>query len=101
MYSKQQFTPGKSSNSSRVINYVAQLNASYLNSPNSKREQLNCSCITEKYNKNVLNSLNNSNISNKQRISQIINSSKRGNVTFVKNESLANNIFPSPPLNKF
>jgi hypothetical protein len=88
MFSKRQFTPGKKSNSSRVINYVAQQNA--LN-PNS--QQLNCVCISDVNNKSVVGSDSSSTrISNKRRISQIINFSKGGNTQY-------GNFYLGQPLN--
>ena len=42
------FTPGNNSNASRMINYVAQLNALYPNSNNVK-----CICIPDKVDKNL------------------------------------------------
>ena len=78
MYSKRQFTPGNKSNSSRVINYVAEFNA---RNPNSQR--INCQCIPNKYNKMVLGSDSPSvNVTYNTRISQIINSAKGGSVQF-------------------
>ncbi len=46
--STRKFTPGNNSNSSRVINYIAQLNALYPN-----RKNINCSCTPDNYNKQV------------------------------------------------
>jgi len=78
MHSQRQFTPGTNSNSSRVINYVAAYNALF---PNS--EQLDCLCISSKYNKLVVGSDSPSTrISNNRRISQIINYSKGGKTQY-------------------
>ena len=52
------FTPGKNSESRKIINYLS------LSRDNSKI----CQCITEEYKKNTSNSIVN-NISNSQRIS--------------------------------
>jgi hypothetical protein len=77
MFSSRQFTPGRKSNSSKIINYVAEYNAKY---PGS---QINCHCITETYNKNVLGSDSPStNVTYNSRISQIINSTKGGSVNY-------------------
>ena len=48
MYSQTQFTPGNSSNSRRMINYVAEYNARF---PNSMK--IKCECVNEKYDKNI------------------------------------------------
>ncbi len=88
MHSQRQFTPGKKSNSAKIINYVAALNALY---PDS--EQLNCACIPDQYNKNVAGSDSPSTkISTNQRISQIINFSKGGKSQF-------GNFYLGQPLN--
>jgi hypothetical protein len=44
----RKFTPGNNSNSSRMIHYVAELNALYPN-----RNNINCSCIPDRYNKTI------------------------------------------------
>jgi len=46
--SSRNFTPGNNSNSSRMIHYIAQLNALYPNTNNIK-----CLCIPDKYDKNI------------------------------------------------
>jgi hypothetical protein len=71
MYSYKQFTPGKKSNARKIINYLS------LTRDNSKI----CQCITEEYKKNTSNTIV-SNISNSQRISQVINSSIGGSTQF-------------------
>jgi hypothetical protein len=88
MYSQRQFTPGKKSNSAKIINYIAAYNALY---PNS--EQLNCACIPDQYNKNVLGSDSPSTrISNNQRVSQIVNFSRGGKTQY-------GNFYLGQPLN--
>lgn len=78
MYSYKHFTPGKNSNSKRMINYVAEYNAYY---PNS--DQLNCVCVPDKYDKSTVGSDSPSvKISNNMRISQIIQSKKGGSTQF-------------------
>jgi hypothetical protein len=87
MHSQRQFTPGKKSSSSRVINYVANYNALF---PNKK---ISCLCIPDKHNKFVIGSDSPSNkVSNKIRISQIVNSSKGGKTQF-------GNFYLGQPLN--
>jgi hypothetical protein len=44
----RKFTPGNNSNSSRMIHYVAQLNALFPNKNN-----INCSCIPDNYDKRI------------------------------------------------
>ena len=78
MFSQRQFTPGKNSNSSKLIHYVAEYNAAFPNSP-----QLNCVCIPDKYDKNTIGSDSPSiKLSNNRRISQIITSSKGGRTQY-------------------
>ena len=88
MKSQRQFTPGKKSNSAKIINYVAQYNALY---PNS--QQLNCVCIEDSYNKTVLGSDSPSTkISNNMRIAEIINSYRGGKTQY-------GNFYLGQPLN--
>ena len=88
MKSQRNFTPGNSSNASRMINYVAAYNALF---PNS--QQIDCYCIPNKYNKNVVaQDSPSTRISNNVRISQIINYSKGG-------KSQYGNFYLGQPLN--
>jgi hypothetical protein len=90
MYSQQSFTPGKKSNSSRMINYVAAYNALF---PNS--QQLTCSECTpdKKYNKFVVGSESPSTrVSNNIRTSQIIRFSRGGKTQY-------GNFYLGQPLN--
>ena len=88
MHSQRQFTPGKKSNSAKMINYIAAYNALF---PNS--DQLNCVCIPDKYDKNLLGSDSASTrISTNQRISQIVNFSRGG-------KSQYGNFYLGQPLN--
>jgi hypothetical protein len=88
MHSQRQFTPGKKSNSSRIINYIALHNNLF---PNT--EQLNCSCIPDNYNKFTTGSDSPSTrVSNSTRISQIINYSKGGKTQY-------GNFYLGQPLN--
>lgn len=84
----KRFTPGNSSNSSRMIHYIAQLNAL---SPNT--EQLNCTCTPEKYDKRIPGSDSVSyRITNKMRISQVIQTSLGGSTQY-------GNFYLGQPLN--
>ena len=89
MHSQRQFTPGKKSNSSRMINYVAAYNALF---PNS--QQLTCSeCIADKYDKFTIGSDSPSiRVSNNVRVAQIIKYSKGGNTQY-------GNFYLGQPLN--
>jgi hypothetical protein len=80
MQSRRHFTPGSTSNTSRVINYIAAYNALF---PNA--QQLTCSsgCFPNKNNKFVVGSDSPSTrVSNNVRISQIINYSKGGKTQY-------------------
>lgn len=88
MHSQRQFTPGKKSNSAKMINYVAALNALF---PGS--EQLNCACIPDKYSKTVLGSDSPSTrISNNMRVAQLVNIYKGGKTQY-------GNFYLGQPLN--
>jgi hypothetical protein len=89
MHSQRQFTPGKKSNSSRMINYVAAYNALF---PNA--EQLTCQfCIPDNYDKFVVGSDSPSTrVSNNVRVAQIINSSRGGKTQY-------GNFYLGQPLN--
>ena len=73
MYSYKHFTPGRKSSSSKLINYNALIDAYSKN--------VVCNCYQEEYKKNTSNSVVN-NISNSQRIAQVINSSVGGSTQF-------------------
>ena len=78
MYSQTQFTPGNSSNSRRMINYVAEYNARF---PNSIK--LKCECVNEKYDKDIIGSDSASTrVSYNTRISQIIRTSLGGKTQY-------------------
>lgn len=79
MYSQQSFTPGKKSDSSRMINYVAAYNAKF---PNS--QQLTCAgCLPDKYDKFTVGSDSPSTrVSNNIRTSQIVNYSRGGKTQY-------------------
>ena len=83
------FTPGKKSNTSRLINYIAAYNAAF---PNA--EQLSCvACTFDKYDKNTLGSDSPSmRVSNNVRVSQIVNYTKGGTTQF-------GNFYLGQPLN--
>jgi hypothetical protein len=74
----RKFTPGSSSNASRMIHYIAQLNAL-----NRNGNYLNCTCVPEKVNKLFPGSDSVSyRISNNARISQIIKTSLGGSTQY-------------------
>ena len=73
MYSYRQFTPGNKSNSSRMINYAALYSA--------QGKEATCVCIPDKYDKFIRES-NSSNISNNQRVANILKSSVGGSTQF-------------------
>ena len=76
--STRKFTPGNSSNSSRMIHYVAEFNARY---PGA--ESLNCLCIPDKVNKFLPGSDSVSyRIPNKMRVSQLIQTSLGGSTQY-------------------
>jgi len=73
MYSYKHFTPGKNANSSRLINYNALIDA--------YSKKIVCNCYQEEYKKFTSNSTVN-NISNSQRVAQVINSTVGGSTQF-------------------
>uniref|UniRef100_A0A6C0IDA0 Uncharacterized protein n=1 Tax=viral metagenome TaxID=1070528 RepID=A0A6C0IDA0_9ZZZZ len=73
MFSQRQFTPGKKSNSRKMINYTAERNTS----------NLNCVCVPDKYDKTTVGSDSPSlKISNNMRIAQVITSSLGGKTQY-------------------
>jgi len=88
MHSQRQFTPGKKSNSTKIINYITAYNALF---PNS--QQLNCLCIPDNYNKLVVGQDSPSiRISNSMRLAQIVNFYKGGKTQY-------GNFYLGQPLN--
>jgi len=75
MFSQRQFTPGKKSNSAKMIYYTTLLNAQ---NPNNL---IVCQCIEDKYDKFVSQS-NTPNTSYNSRMSQKIKSAKGGSTQF-------------------
>ena len=73
MYSYKHFTPGRNSNASKLINYNTLIDAYSKN--------VVCNCYQEEYKKFTSNSTVN-NISNSQRVAQVINSSVGGSTQF-------------------
>jgi hypothetical protein len=73
------FTPGKKSQTTRLINYIAMYNSAFPNADN-----LTCTaCIPDKYDKNTLGSDSPSTrVSNNIRVSQIVNFTKGGTTQF-------------------
>lgn len=111
MYSYKHFTPGRKNNTARLIKYLSDYNEKYGNGVNIN----NCHCIPDKYDKNTLstNTLI-AQIPNSIRKSQVINSSKGGNIqygNFYLGKQLNINYLGkiegmhggsgSPPINKF
>ncbi len=83
--SARKFTPGSSSNASRMIHYIAQLNALNPNSNylNSLCIQQKGSCIPEKVDKRFPGSDSVSyRIPNKMRVSQIVQTSLGGSTQY-------------------
>ena len=90
MTSYQQFTPGKKSNSRKIIQYIAQYNAA-----NPNIQPLNCVCLQDKNNKNLSYSGSDSpsvRISNNMRVSQIVNYYRGGKTQY-------GNFYLGQPLN--
>jgi hypothetical protein len=74
----RKFTPGNNSNASRMIRYVAQLNAHKFNN-----NYLNCTCIPEKVDKKYPGSDSVSyRISNNARVSQLVQTSLGGSIQY-------------------
>ena len=87
MYSYNHFTPGGRTNTSKIINYIAEYNV--LNETN----KLNCYCVINKYDKNTPGSDSSSTkVSYATRISQLIKSSKGGKTQY-------GNFYLGEPLN--
>ena len=88
MYSQRSFIPGNNKSTSRIIKYIAEFNRLY-----PEKNINTCYCVPNKYDKNTPSSVSSSyKISNYQRISQIINNSKGGNIQF-------GNFYLGQPLN--
>lgn len=79
MYSQQSFTPGSRSNTMRMIQYIAEMNA-----VNSNPTQANtCYCQNDKYDKNTPSSnAVSAKVSRSTRITQLVNNSRGGNIQF-------------------
>jgi len=78
MYSQRSFIPGSRTNTSRVINYIANYNNS--NNPN---KQLNCLCIPDKYDKSTPSSSNPSiKTSSAMKTAYIIKNTKGGKLYY-------------------
>jgi hypothetical protein len=87
MYSYQNFTPGSRSNTSRIINYVAEYNAV---NPNAITT---CYCVPDKYDKNTPGSDSSSaKVSKATRLAQVIQSTKGGKIQY-------GNFYLGEPLN--
>lgn len=93
MTSYQQFTPGKKSNTRKIIQYIAQYNAAYAARADVK--PLNCVCIQDKSDKNLSYAGSDSpsiRISNNMRVSKIVNFYKGGKTQY-------GNFYLGQPLN--
>jgi hypothetical protein len=93
MTSYQQFTPGKKSNSRKIIQYIAEFNAAYAANPNV--QPLNCACVQDKYDKNLSYAGSDSpsvRIPNKMRVAKIVNTLKGGRTQY-------GNFYLEQPLN--
>ena len=78
MPSHTQFGPGRKTNSSRIITYVAEYNSRF---PNST--QLKCTCVNEKYDKYIVSSESASTRSSyNKRIAQLIKNSPGGSTQY-------------------
>jgi hypothetical protein len=83
MTSYQQFTPGKKSNSRKIIQYIAEYNAAF--AANSHIQPLNCVCVQDKYDKSLSFAGSDSpsvRLSNNMRLSQIVNFNKGGKTQY-------------------
>lgn len=90
MYYYYHFKPGKPTNSSRMIKYIAEL---HNNTKNIQFGTIPCLCVLNKYDKNTLGSDSPSiKVSNNRRISQIIQYSKGGKTQY-------GNFYLGQPLN--
>jgi len=93
MTSYQQFTPGKKSNSRKILQYIAEYNATiaaYNNLP-----QLTCVCTQDKFDKSLSFAGSDSpslRVSNNMRVSQIVNLYKGGKTQY-------GNFYLGQPLN--
>jgi hypothetical protein len=88
MYLQNQFSPGASANSSRMITYIAEYNSRF---PTAK--QLTCNCKVNSYNKFAVSSNSAStNVSYKTRISQLIKYTNKGGKTEFGNFYLGENL---------
>ena len=93
MTSYQQFTPGKKSNSRKIIQYIAEYNAAFAANPNI--QPLNCVCLQDKNNKNLSYSGSDSpsvRISNNMRVSKYVNIYRGGKTQY-------GNFYLGQPLN--
>jgi len=90
MTSYQHFTPGKKSTAGKIINYIAQYNASHLDS-----EAATCACVEDKFEKNLSYAGSDSpsiRITNNMRVSRLLRSARGGKTQF-------GNFYLGQPLN--
>jgi len=89
MYSYGHFRPGSRSNTSRIIKYISEYNATYGKDGDIKT----CYCIPDKYDKNTPGSDSSSaKVSYATKISQVIQSTRGGKVQY-------GNFYLGEPLN--
>ena len=89
----QQFTPGKKSNTGKIIRYIALYNAAVASHKNV--QPLNCICSQDKYDKSLSYAGSDSpsvRVSNNIRLSQIVNFYKGGKTQY-------GNFYLAQPLN--
>jgi hypothetical protein len=93
MTSYQQFTPGKKSNTRKIIQYIAQYNAAI--ATRKDLQPLTCACTQDKFDKSLSYAGSDSpsvRVSNSMRVSQIVNFSKGGKTQY-------GNFYLGQPLN--
>jgi hypothetical protein len=93
MTSYQQFTPGKKSNTRKILQYIAQYNAAF--AANANVEPLNCVCLQDKFDKSLSFAGSDSpsvRISNNMRVSQVVNNYRGGKTQY-------GNFYLGQPLN--
>jgi hypothetical protein len=93
MTSYQQFTPGKKSNSKKIIQYIAEYNAIF--AKNANVQPLNCVCVQDKFDKNLSNSGSDSaseRVSNSTRLAHLVNNKRGGKTQY-------GNFYLGQPLN--
>jgi hypothetical protein len=83
MASNQQFTPGRKSNTGKIIQYIALYNAAFASRKDI--EPLRCACLQDKFNKNISYAGSDSpsiRLSNNMRVSKLVNSYRGGKTQY-------------------